>query len=383
MKAIIALVALLALFPAVHANVVISQVLYDPINTESGGEAVELRNDGNAAMNISGWTLQTETSLADATIPSGTMLQPGATFLIADAGWNSSKDDTLWKAADREETITMANSDSGVALKDAAGALIDAVGWGTAADIKAGLFEGTPATGVAAGKALVRAKDTNNNLADFIEGEPSFFSGDVVVIIVNVTNTTTNPPPFLPLGAALLEDDSPDAGTQLRPAAGVARTLRLEAHYNGTRVSATGFGKSVQLTKGSGDAWTGELSLDYWTAPGAQNVVFSTEAGNTTLSATVLELKAIKLQTKTVAFAASPGGNGKGVVSVVNQGNVAVRVSWSGTDLSFNKKIIPFENLNIGDVTVQPKETKAIEVSLTVPTTASPGEYRTMLAMET
>ena len=40
------------LAPIVSANVVISQVLYDPIGTESGGEAIELRNEGSSAVDI-------------------------------------------------------------------------------------------------------------------------------------------------------------------------------------------------------------------------------------------------------------------------------------------------------------------------------------------
>ena len=380
MKTISWLIALLVFLPVAHANIVISQVLYDPVGTESGGEAVELRNDGAAAANISNWVLATETSATDATISAGTLLAAGATYLIADAGWNASKDNPRWRAADREETITLANSDSGVALKDSSGTIIDAVGWGAAADIKAGLFEGTPAKQVAAGKALVRQKDTDNNVADFTEGDPLFFSDDVVMIIVNVTVNSTPVAP-LPLGAALLEDDRPDAGVQLLPDAGKTRALHLEAHYNGTRVSAAWFTRTVALEK-DGDVWIGELPLEYWYAPGVQAIVFSTETGNTTLPVTILALKAAKLQTKSIAVQASPGGSGTGTITVENQGNVPVSVSWDGADLVFKNQTIPFRNLAIRSATIKPAEMKTIDVRLDVPANAAPGEYRTVVIME-
>ena len=55
-------------------NVIISQVLYDPIGTETGGEAVELYNPTDSAIDIGDHVIKTESSATDATIPSGTVL---------------------------------------------------------------------------------------------------------------------------------------------------------------------------------------------------------------------------------------------------------------------------------------------------------------------
>ena len=377
------ILALVAMLPTAQAGMVISQVLYDPLGSETGGEAVELRNDGTAAANISNWVLASEASATDATIPADTTLAPGATYLIADAGWSTAKDNPLWRVADREETITLSNKDSGVALKDAAGTIIDAVGWGDAAEIKQGMSEGSPATPVAAGKALVRSKDTNNNIADFSEAEPSFFSGETLVLVVNVTNATgSSPPPPLPLGAALQEDDSVEQGVQLKPVAGGTRALHLEVNYSGTWVLVSWFGKSVELVK-ENNVWKGELPLEHWYAPGAQSIVLSTESQNMSLPVAILELKAAKLKTKTVALQASPGGKGKGTITVQNQGNVPVDVSWIGSDLVFGSQKIPFANLQTTDGTIKPAETKEIDVALDVPASTQPGEYRTILSMNT
>ncbi len=369
------LLGMLILLPSAHA-MVIAQVLYDPA-IESGGEAVEIRNDGSTARDLSGWVLATEASAADATIPTGTVLAAGGTYLIADTGWSTAKDNPAWKNADHEETLTMANANSGVALKDATGAVIDAVGWGDAAEIKEGLFEGTPALQVAAGKALVRSQDTDNNIADFDEAEPVFFAGESVMIIVNVTNATLNP---LPLGAALDEDDRDEPGVQLKPVAGGTRALHLEVNYSGASVSASWFGKTVLLTKQT-DQWQGELPLEYWYAPGSQTITISTPTQNSTILVTILEVKAAKLETKAVSLRASPGSTAKGTIKVQNQGNVPVEVAWSGADLLFGTQRIPFANLDVAQSTVKPAETKAINVELSVPVNALPGEYRTLLQM--
>ncbi len=177
---------MLLLVPSAVASVVINQVLYDPIGTESGGEAVELLNNGVSAVDISGWVLKTESSDSDATIPAAVVLQPGQSFLVTDEGWNANKDDSSWKSADYEEKLTLGNSDSGIALLSNI-TVIDAVGWGDEEAIESGLFEGSPAAMVGVGKALLRTADTNDNSKDFIEAVPDFQDGIPVPITANVT----------------------------------------------------------------------------------------------------------------------------------------------------------------------------------------------------
>lgn len=380
MRVIQCLIALFLVLPQVQAAVVISQVLYDPLGAESGGEAVELRNDGSSVVDISGWMLATEASAADATLPAGTSLSAGATYLMADSGWNSAKDNPSWKQADHEETLTMANSNSGVAIKDSSGAIIDAVGWGDAAEIKPGLWEGSPAEEVEAGQALVRNQDTNNNIADFDEAEPSFFGGSTVMITVNVTNASLTTP--LPLGAALIEDDSAEPGVQLKPVSGSTRALHLEVNYSGTSVLVNWFGTTITPVK-NGSVWKAELPLEYWRAPGAQDIIIGVPGQNFTLPIMILELKASKLETKTVALNAVLGSETTGKIKVTNHGNVPLDLSWSGSDLVFGNQKIPFENLEVENGLIQPAQTRTIEVTLDVPASIMPGEYRTMLVMNT
>ncbi len=182
------LLLMVLLSPAVSAGVVISQVLYDPVGTESGGEAIELRNDGSVAEDISGWVIATESSSTDAVIPENTVLQPGQTFLIADKNWDDSKDNPEWRSADYEETITLGNKDSGIALISD-GEVIDAVGWGDSTNIEGGLYEGSPAAMASPGKALLRTQDSDDNFEDFVVADADFQPGIAVPITADVIIT--------------------------------------------------------------------------------------------------------------------------------------------------------------------------------------------------
>ena len=167
---------LIVLSYLVSGDVVISQVLYDPVGSESGGEAVELKNTGISPVDVSGWVLATLSSSSDATLPKDAVIPAGSSYLIADKGWNVSRDNFDWRLADFEEAITLSNSDGGVALI-ANGKVVDAVGWGDIEGIEEGLFEGSPAVDVGNGKSLFRLKDTGDNSVDFVESDADFLAG--------------------------------------------------------------------------------------------------------------------------------------------------------------------------------------------------------------
>lgn len=181
------IIAILLLSVCVSANVVISQVLYDPVGTESGGEAIELKNTGSSVIDLSDWVIATEASNTDIIIPQGEFIEPEKTFLVADSGWSTKRDDAEWRDADLEDTMTLGNSDSGIALKDSNGSFIDAVGWGDSEEIEDDLWEGVPASMVSQGKSLLRVDDTNDNSEDFIESEPNFFEGVPVLVEADIT----------------------------------------------------------------------------------------------------------------------------------------------------------------------------------------------------
>lgn len=167
------------------AQVVIHQVLYDPISTESGAEAIELINWG-PAVDVSGWVIATESSKTDIVLPQATMLSAQSSFLIADEGWSEHKDNSSWRKADYEEKMTLGNSDSGIALL-ANGEIVDALGWGDKESINEGLVMGEPAVQAPAGSALIRVQNTKDNNNDFIAAVPDFFEGMPIAMLADVS----------------------------------------------------------------------------------------------------------------------------------------------------------------------------------------------------
>ncbi|MBS3148453.1 lamin tail domain-containing protein [Candidatus Woesearchaeota archaeon] len=167
--------ALLAV-ACVSADMVVSQVLYDPIGTESGGEAVELKNTGFEPMDISGWVISTENSQKDAIIPAGTIVQPSGSYLIADTGWSQKKDNADWRLADHEETLTLGNSDSFVALLNGE-VVVDRVMWGAPDEV----MDGVEGPNVKPGMSLLRVGE------EVFESSPDFREGFLIPLTADVT----------------------------------------------------------------------------------------------------------------------------------------------------------------------------------------------------
>ncbi len=149
-------------------NVVVNQVLYDPVGTETGGEAIQLYNPTNEDVDLTGLIVKTKSYDVDATVI-GT-INAGSHFLIADSGWDENKDDPSWPSADYEEAISLGNSDAGLAII-LNNVTLDVVGWGDAPE---GLFLGSPASEVDAGLALKRIANQGDNSLDFEEGALDF-----------------------------------------------------------------------------------------------------------------------------------------------------------------------------------------------------------------
>ncbi len=153
--------------------VLISQVYYDPLQ-EAGSEAIELYNPDNRSTNITGYIIKTTSSDKDAVLKG--VIPPYGYFLAADSGWSEKRDNLSWAKADYEESITLGNKDSGVALLKN-NTTLDAVGWGNS-DIKTG----TSSVNVKEGKSLIRVSYTNNNSKDFAEFYPRFRSKNSTLV---------------------------------------------------------------------------------------------------------------------------------------------------------------------------------------------------------
>ena len=169
-----AIIAMLLCATFAHAEIAVYQVLYDPVGTESGGEAIEIKNNGDESVDLSGWLIATDASDHDAKLPDNTVLLPGKTFLVADELWDQNKDNASWKKADHMETLTLGNINGFVALV-ANNHTIDAVSWGN-------MSVGTNAPRVSAGNALRRSGTSFEEApSDFFEGIPVALSADVTL----------------------------------------------------------------------------------------------------------------------------------------------------------------------------------------------------------
>ena len=228
-------------YAAIADTLQISQVYYDSIGTESGGEAIELYNPNNFAVNLSGYSIRTESADKDITFGNNHIIPKKGYFLVADIGWSTLKDNNSWVNADYEETMNKYNTDSGIALVDRASSIVDAVGWGDKSLINDGLYETEPSLGVKTGYTLLRNKDTNNNKNDFIESLPQFrnnffitnssnslnnqnslnlSNGNNVSITLFINNTA----PFID-EISLTDDNEVTAGIQILPIAGKNKTV--------------------------------------------------------------------------------------------------------------------------------------------------------------
>jgi len=343
----------------VQAKVLITEVYYDPIQTETGGEAVLLFNPENLSVEIGDWFLRTKSSTKDSTIPSGTTLKPFGYYLIADVGWNLSKDDSSWPYANHEEAITLSNSDSGVAIVNPEGIVVDSIGWGNPDEIPAGLFEGIPTTGVAQGESIQRKKidgiylDSDDNFEDFFGAMPVFYSianspsQQYIDVIINLTGSIRIKK------AEILDDDYNETGIQILPFPGANRSLSLIAEIEGqyTSVYAYFLSEIYNFTNysdanGSTSA-NATINIPFYQRPGNYSIEIIAEnaAGekdSTMLTIQIMEIIGISLEKTELVL---NGFNSSASTRITNIGNTKVSIELSSTNFSSEKTHIPSENV--------------------------------------
>lgn len=176
------------------SNVVINEIYVDA-NNELKSEFVELYNPTNSSIDISGWTIKTDISNIDATIPAGTYIAPKGYYLITDNNWDTGKDSPSWPKSDHQEAITLSNSDAGVSLMNNS-TVIDAVGYGSSSEIIGG-YEGNPVNNslIVEGKSISRkiiGQDSDDNTFDFEQSNPSPQNSYSPAPIITVDSLTTN-----------------------------------------------------------------------------------------------------------------------------------------------------------------------------------------------
>ena len=366
----------------ISSPVVISQVLYDAEGSDTGKEFVEIfsNNDGNVrgmlelysgnGGNPDDWTLELR---ANVTLFSHSFYLIGENNISVELDTTTNLD--LGNGPDSARIIFISNGET----------FNDTVGWGSQfADSE--YYEGTPAIDVEAGRSIMRKSciynnsfffiDRNNNSRDFFSSEPSPRNSpkrgnESLALTLNVMNE----PPSL---AVSLPDDSSEEGTQIMPAAGRTRILRVAAEVT----DANGWADIKQvraILKGSSSpailqnktleradivseteaAFEANLSMPFYLLPGDYYISVSATDNSTTStvnrSFTYLKVSSVSIDAADIILAGAPGETVELIgdldfstsdrATIRNTGNTPVNIGILSTDF-IGPSIIPASSVD-------------------------------------
>jgi hypothetical protein len=342
----------MAPFPALALlGLVITGVYYDPLSAENGGEAIQLENTGTQALDLTALTLTTKGGAI--TLPAQSIL-PGGALLIADAGWSGPdglRDNASWPDADVETSLSLANTDGWVELRDkTSGEVLDRLAWNSSRKAKEGeLFTPSGAR------------------------TPLFRNSSSTVTSIPVTIIIADGPPTI--ANVSMTDDVALPGVQLLS---YERTITLEADFaepNGAPFGAVARfqGKDAEFlpvtpiapeTNASYDAPTRYRATITLSAlpPGPYEITIIASDGDASATQavpfTVLASATISVSGP-LRFAGTPGTSASDSVTVTNDGNtprhVRVQRMPAGTDCTPTA----FE--------LQAGESRVLDCTLTIP----------------
>lgn len=375
MRYYLVLLLFLGVLPGVLADILITEVMYNPETSEFDTEYLELYNQGEQAVDISGWMINTTT--LQATIPEETAIAANSFFLIADDDDNGNWP-INWPEPDyNNEEISLGNTNSGVVLIDSANNVVDAVGWGAPAS---GLFEGTPHNGVAEGESLTRIQqnstyvDTNNNYNDFVASSPSpsnSRNGNGEAFQIDLVAHVTGNIPKIDL-IEVLPDDASEPGIQVMPVPAASKEITVIAiatdfdGYDDVRDvwAQLYFGDlfldfDSQLNDTSA-TYTSTFNMSFYNSPGNYSVVVvvddqSNQSSTANSSYEFLELLAFDIDTASIVHNGGPGSYSEvlGDVdfstvnspTIRNLGNIPLDFQIFGVDLSSGLNTIGVGNV--------------------------------------
>jgi hypothetical protein len=413
------------------ATIEIRQILYDPLGTENGGEAVQLYNNGSEDIDIGGWVIASEASPTDATLPEGSIIAADGYFLIADSGWQAARDNSSWPDAEYEETLNFYNTNSGIALKNSNGAIIDAVGWGDASQINAGLYEGTPASQVAEGNSLLRQQHSGNNAVDFAETTADFGAGSAdgasqLEINLSVEDSAQNATITIESVELSPDENENVSGAQVNPVAGKKKNLTISAKVSGNNATVTAqlIGTTINLQKkqeinSTTALYEGVFGLNFTLPPSNYTIELNAAAQNEQATSTVsfdwLALTAFELDSSALKLNVQPGANSalagdndfstKDKPTIRNIGNTIINIAFASPGFvngnistkisaanikasldnsgSFNSTLSKTlaSTLRTIAAKLQPGETRALSFSVYAPKTSKLGSYRGNITM--
>lgn len=343
------LIFLILLCSTVMGSLQINKVLYDPLNTEAGGEALEIINTGNSSFDLEGVVIATSSSQTDANLPKFVLL-PNQKYLIADENWNTSRDVSSWRDADYCEKITLGNSKGGVAIvKDEV--VLDVLGWGDEEE----LFSVKTANKTATGLCLIRVRNTGDNSKDFVQSNCSFVDGESLFLVAEVN------PSF---SAWISNQDSPynvHAGERIV----VEATSSCNASFAGKEYNLKVINNSYIA------------SID---TSGVSAGAYTLHVGSVQFDVNILPTSMILVSKRQLSLDPSDS------VVIKNQGSVVSTVTLSVSDLKRNSDTISKDYIKINGVSlstpqkfsIAPGDNLKIDLELTEVHNAPPGLYESV-----
>lgn len=305
-KLILFFIAMLLTTSYVAASgLTISGVYYDPIQAESGGEAVQLENLGSNPVDLGAVTLVTKSSRYP--LPATTLL-PGQGYLVADTDWSTLRDNLSWPLADHEAPLSLANTDGFVTLEHDDGTAVtslDTLAWNNTFKAKEGMMI------THAGAAT-----------------PSFRNMQSTSTDVALTITIQQAPPTI-LNVTLT-DDAPDAGVQLLS---FDRMLTVQGFID----DPNGDNVSVNVTF-LGQTYTSNVTNNSWQvnvpflrrAPGDYKLAVTASDGNATTQIDIV-VHVLASSSITVSgnltLSGKPGEVARASFNVLNSGNLVRSVT--------------------------------------------------------
>ncbi len=388
-KIVIALALAIFVFTATaYADVLISEVLYDPAGTDTGLEWVELYNPTSSDINLENYSIETGNGAEENDWKSGwtgtrqDKIRAYGFFLIGESDVPVRPDVTT--------TLDLQNGPDAVRIIGPDSQVLDTLGWGTHTFSE--YYEGTPAEDVD-GVSLERKPgyenplmgnylDTDNNSADFIINsypypQNSSFRAE------DYENPTSNNLGLnlevvshsLKIKEIMVKDeDGNDEGIQIYPDAGnmkavsISAVIECETGYEEiSRVWVEFLGRKEYLINQShhenNATYYGELQINFTDEPGQYvvniiaNSTGSCEKNSTGINIELVEMSALEIDTDSIDFGSLHAGQTcemigdknmqtKDRVTIRNIGNTEIDIALSSQGLSSDDMTLPSENIN-------------------------------------
>jgi hypothetical protein len=315
------------------AAVQIHTVYYDAYD-ESNSEFLILENTGSTQVILDGWRIASPSSQQDATLIG--IIQPNNTFLIADKGWNESRDDSSWPQADHQETLTLSNTKGFVQLIDNQETILDTVGWGDTE-----MYDGKAHPGVEQGYGLVRVNKTNNNADDFIQQNISFFSQESGSTNLHIYINNSAPT----IHSYWIDDNSPESQEiDIKPIPQQERNIAVQVQVqdlNGMH-NVSVFVNEYELTTnntGITANFTGEIPITTQTTDLVIQVTDQEFQEEIAVNINLLSVSSLSIPTD-ISLTSSPGKTSSIQIPITNTGTQVLDVHIRATLPSWSQQAV-------------------------------------------